>query len=107
MIHQGVWIGKWLSLQKKAHENGTLSEERTKKLESIGYDWMNRSERQWQERYQEAVTYYKQHGNLQVSSERGSLRRWLNKQNTRHSNGQLKPKQAMLLEQMGMQWKNG
>ena len=104
VVHQGVWIGKWLSLQKRAHEDGTLTPERTARLESIGYDWMSRSERQWQERCREAAEFYQQHGNLQVSADRSSLRRWLKKQNTRHSNGQLKPKQVLQLEQLGMQW---
>lgn len=104
VVYQDVWVGKWLSLQKKAHEDGTLSAEHTAALESIGYDWMNRSERQWQERYREASDYYQEHGKLPADSERASLRRWLQKQDARHSKGKLKPRQIILLEEMGMRW---
>ena len=103
-IYEGVWIGKWLSLQKKAYEEGQLSPERIALLESIGYDWMSRSERQWNMRLQEAQSYYRNHGNLSVNRENSSLKRWLHKQNIRLSKGQLKPVQVQLLEQSGMIW---
>ena len=103
-ICEGVWVGKWLSLQKKAHEEGKLSSERSALLESIGYDWMTRSERQWQTRLEEAENYYKNNGHLQVGQDNRSLGRWLHRQSVRRSKGQLKPGQIRLLEQTGMVW---
>lgn len=39
ITEQGTWLGKWIYLQRKAREQGRLSQEKIHALESIGMEW--------------------------------------------------------------------
>ena len=104
IVFEGVWIGKWLGLQRKAYQADQLTEEKIRKLEEIGFDWMSRAERQWQTHLQEAKQFALEHGNLDVPKSQKSLYSWLTSQRNKKCKGKLTAKQIAALEEIGMQW---
>ena len=67
-VRDGIWLGKWLAEQRKQYRNGTLDNERAKRLGNIGMDWLTPQERRWEIGFGEAKRYYEQHGNLDIAA---------------------------------------
>merc|ERR1712100_293288 len=51
--------GKWVRSQRANYKNKKLSEERTRELNSIGFDWVlpRGSHRSWDKMYQRLIAY--------------------------------------------------
>ncbi len=67
---------------------GQLSRQKIAQSDSIGMDWGNRNDRQWNERYQEAKRYFDAHGVLNVpadyvSPDRYATGKWARQQRER------------------------
>ena len=68
-----ILLGSWLNNQKKFYNEGKLSQERIKLLETIGLKWTkeerkqtreNNENRKWLILYKAVLNYYKEHGDL-------------------------------------------
>ena len=112
ITENGVWLGKWLYLQRELYRKGELEAWRVRELESVGMDWMLPVERAWEEAFQKAKKYFEGHGHLKVekgyATEDGfRLDLWLKRQRKayREGNGKvLTEDRVARLEGLGMRW---
>lgn len=84
---------EWTRRQKalyRLHQNGeaqtSMTEERIKKLEEIGFSW-NKYDQIWMQRYEELVLYHKHHGHTLVPTvypANQMLANWVGDQRTQH-----------------------
>lgn len=67
---EGIWLGKWLSEQRKRYRKmgsgKMLSREQVVKLNAIGMDWRMPHEAAWENACRKAEEYYMKYGNLDV-----------------------------------------
>ena len=78
-IIDGKNFSCWIQERRKSYRRGTLSKDQIARLESIGMIW-DIINYKWNEMYQKALQYYKEHGNLFVTSKDKKLLLWLKKQ---------------------------
>ncbi|MCD8397019.1 MAG: Helicase associated domain protein [Lachnospiraceae bacterium] len=109
-VVEGVWIGKWLAFQKKALEEGKLSQRQAELLAELPADGMVKASAHWKEMYQDAKEYSENHGNLasvprDYLGKRGTnLYTWvLNQRKTRRA-GKMKEEKIQLLDEIGFVW---
>lgn len=70
ITNNGLKLGIWIQRMRSAKANerlGVITEEKQKRLESIGMVWSVISA-QWEENYLEAAKYFNEHGDLDVPS---------------------------------------
>lgn len=109
VTESGMQLGHWYHTQRTNYKNGTLTEERIKRLESIGIQWQPVKIRSWMQYYGLAKQYWEQNGNLQVpvdfvTESNVKLGSWISGQRERYCQGGLVQEQIDLLEQIGMEW---
>ena len=102
----GYNLGDWVSNQRIRYKKGYLSEERIKKLNSIGFVWEPQKAR-WQEQFAEAKRYFEKNGSMSVSknyvTDSGvKLRYWIDTQKKAYKKGTLDSSQIVRLEQIGI-----
>jgi superfamily II DNA or RNA helicase len=108
----GIWLGKWLYLQRQgrngAGESRPLTERQIARLDAIEMTWESPYERKWNRYYEAAKRYYKRHGDLLVPNgyqvDGLDLSRWLQNQRRDQSHHKLTPEQAQKLNSIGMAW---
>lgn len=131
---EGVWLGKWLYLQKERYRRGKkieqwqkakdsegeqrqsreegLTKEQVRALESIGIDWLTPGERAWEKAFLRAQAFYEEKGHLEVEkgycAEDGfRLDLWLGRQRKCYREGNrkvLSGERMERLERIGMEW---
>ena len=107
----------WLRNQKNIFNGKTkatpLTKEQLQKLEAIGVQWKNKYEDRWQKWYTLAELYYKEHGDLKVSStycmNGEALGKWLYavrlaRRTPESSNRKLTEERIRQLDEIGMVW---
>ena len=105
VTENGARLGRWISVQRINYGNGTLSEERIRKLEQIGMSWLTLRERRWDEIYEQAKKYYEENGSLKYSNNMSrSLAEWLIRQRQKQREGLLSKEQFKKLSDIGMIW---
>ena len=87
-------LGGWVNSQRTAHNGGTLSEERVRRLDDIGFDWGKaRGPRgtplSWDERFDELMKYKAEHGHCNIPQSTGSLGKWVDNQRHQKRKGKL------------------
>ena len=116
VTEDGVWLGKWVYLQREIYRRqcknpeagketaggpdektdektaGKLTEEQIRALESVGMDWLQPGERAWENAFRKAEAYYRKHRHLNVekgfASEDGfRLDLWLKRQRKQYRDG--------------------
>ena len=113
----GLSLGVWLVTQRRVREGqiqGNLTEQQIERLDSIGMEWGNRNDRQWNEGYQEAKRYFDAHGDLNVSADYVSpggynLGNWVKRQRYTRQNPEkscavLTEERIVRLDEIGMRW---
>ncbi|MCD8012427.1 MAG: Helicase associated domain protein [Lachnospiraceae bacterium] len=112
----GYRLGSWIATQRKVRKGdarGCLTEERIRKLDSIGMTWDSFQDRLWEKNYAAAKAYYETHGDLNVKSDYVTedgvkLGFWLSSIRTYEKAGArqkyLTPERVKLLEDLGMIW---
>ena len=102
----GIWMGKWINEQKQTYygnrKGKELTVEQISRLESIGMDWRNLTERIWDENYIKAKTFYETNGHLNIPTNMLNLYRWLKKQKERVLLGEMSKEKEKLLFEIGM-----
>ena len=114
----GVKLGNWICSQRRAYKGqGTvkITEKKIKKLEEIGMVW-DTLERDWNNWYDLAKTYYEYYGNLKIPNsfktvngyeynENGvKLGNWICNQRIRHGTRKMPEERIKKLEKIGMIW---
>ena len=107
----------WLRNQKNTFNGKTnstpLTQEQMHKLEALGLQWTNKYEDRWQKWYELAELYYKEHGDLKVSStycmKGEALGKWLYavrlaRKIPESSNRKLTEERIRQLDAIGMLW---
>ncbi|MCC8047240.1 MAG: Helicase associated domain protein [Clostridiales bacterium] len=112
----GYRLGSWIVTQRRVRKGevrGSLTEERIRKLDSIGMEWNSFQDRLWEKNYSAAKAYYETHGDLNVKSdyvtENGvKLGCWLGSIRTCEKAGirqkYLTPERIKMLDDLGMIW---
>ncbi len=110
MVVDGVWIGKWLVMQKKLYDaNEKLSAKQRKLLEHFPLEQIGQKDRAWFEVYADAELYFNKHKDLNVpASFRGKsgvlLSDWIIRQRSAKKNGKLSEDKVQLLDKIGFVW---
>ena len=104
-------LARWCATQRVTHnwpsgKRGTLSSERIKLLENLGFEWHPNASA-W-EKMVSALTAYKQvHGDSNVPQEwkdNPRLAKWCSHQRTLYKNYKLSPNRVKRLEQLAIVW---
>lgn len=103
-VVDGFWLGKWLAQQRKAYQQGKLTQQQVQSLDALGFNWKSRAEQEWDRRYAEAERYRRLNGALNVSPSSRGLGRWLQRQRSRRREGHLTQQQISRLDALGMRW---
>lgn len=81
---EGYRLGSWITNQRESYKKGTLSAERTARLEQIGMFWKGARRHSWDTCYALAKDYYVKNGNLDMPGNYVAdgiwLYKWLNEQ---------------------------
>lgn len=104
---EGLSLGLWVNTQRsifRGKTNGTLTEERISRLESIGMQWQTLRERQWNEGFELAKAFYDKNGHLDVSKKQKKLSQWIVHQRQKYKNGDLSGEEISMLNSIGMKW---
>ena len=112
VTENGVWLGKWLYLQRELYRKRELEDWQVRELEAVGMDWLLPVERAWEDAFWKAERYFEGHGHLKVekgyATEDGfRLDLWLKRQRKayRDGNGKVLTKERICrLEGVGMRW---
>ena len=101
-------LGIWTHCQRKARCKGKLSQERTDRLEKIGFVWEVNS-RAWDDAFQELQAYKAEHGTTLVpqnhTTEAGfKLGLWIAEQRRAKREGKLSQERIDRLEKLGFVW---
>lgn len=99
-------LNVWLRAQRARRRIGKLSDERAKKLESIGFVW-DKSEAFWKTGYDHALAYLQEHGSLKMPAKYEcddgfKLHGWIVNQKTRLKKGTLPPEKVEKLKELGL-----
>ena len=106
----GVRLGSWYRSVRNQYHSGTLKEERKRRLEEIGIQWESVLARNWQQYYELAKQYYRDHGNLNINAHyetEGGVRlgTWISQQRYNRKRGKyISEEQIRLLDEIGMSW---
>ena len=117
-VTNGIWLGKWLSVQKKKYKAGKLSAEYVRQLETLNIDWESSIQKKydeiWDGYFRKVKAYFDKHGDISgigssASENDKKLNIWLQKQ--RKNKARLKSdgengNQIKRLESIGMTWEN-
>ena len=115
---KGYNLGFWISNQRVKYKNGTLSEDKIKKLEEVGMIFENVNDDTWNMIYELAKKYYGHYGNLKISinfktingykaDENGyNLGTWIGSQRMNYKKGSLSEDKIKKLEEIGMIFEN-
>lgn len=106
--NRGEKLGSWIGLQRKQYKGGKLSKDKIELLEKIGMTW-SIYDVQWNEYYELAAEYYREHGNLLIplrykTIDDKKLGSWISHQRISFKSGKLSEDRIKMLEQIGMAW---
>jgi len=101
----GAWINRMRKRYAKQGNYAALSEEQIGRLESLGMQWGNRIDRQWDIHYEIARAYYHAHGDLNVPTDHVQdglkLQKWITHQRQNLREGRLSEAQQNKLAEIG------
>lgn len=110
VIIEGVWLGKWISVQKKLYDAGkTLTDKQRLLLEQLPLEQVNQPNKSWYIAYADAEEYFRQNDNLRVpSAYKGAsgiiLSDWIVRQRRAYRLNKLTKEQILLLDKIGFVW---
>ena len=104
----GVYLGRWIEHQRKQFQEKKLLEKEVALLCSIGMEW-SKIDLKWMEKYDLAVSYYNDKGDLLVPSryttvDGVNLGIWIKHQRKRYKEKKISEREIKLLEKIGMVW---
>ena len=104
----GFPLGRWIERQRKLFQDKVLSEKEISLLGSIDMEW-SKIDYNWMEKYDLAVSYYKNKGDLLVPSryttvDGVNLGIWIKHQRKRYKENRISEREISLLDKIGMVW---
>jgi len=108
-VIQGVWLGKWIVSQKKAMEEGKLTNEQIEMLKTLPMEEVGRKDNLWWSMYEEARKYYLKFGHLNVpmnylTSSGKKLSDWIIRQRRNYKLGKMPLEHKERLDDIGFVW---
>lgn len=109
-VINGVWLGKWLAVQKKQLQAGRLTAEQAKLLQRLPLEQCgSKTEQNWEALYRDAADFFKTNGHYRVPADYiGSsghvLSAWITVQRRKYKLGELTPKQIKQLNAIEFEW---
>ena len=97
-------MGCWVSSQREARKKDTLSEERVRKLDEIGFSWDTAAPPTWDERLDELMKYKTEHGHCNVPKSLGPLGVWVGTQRLQRRKDKLSEGRIEKLDDLGFNW---
>jgi outer membrane biogenesis lipoprotein LolB len=93
-------LNSWVDAQRQANKQGRLSEERIRKLEGLGVQWIVKS---WESKFRKLHEFKDTYGhcNVPLHTEK-QLYRWVVDQRRAHKRGKLSSERAKRLEELGI-----
>lgn len=105
---EGLHLGAWINTQRVAYKRGSLSTDRTAKLNALQIVWdpLNAA---WEVMFAHAKEYFELNGDLRIprsylTSEGVKLGTWCGTQRERYKKGKLSNARIAKLEAVGMEW---
>jgi hypothetical protein len=99
-------LGAWVGIQRGFYAKGSLSEDRIRKLEDLGFEWDPIKE-DWNLKYSELEAYKAKIGDCRVPAvykPNIKLGNWVFTQRAAYSNGSLSTDRITKLESLGFEW---
>jgi superfamily II DNA or RNA helicase len=99
-------LGAWVGMQRGFYAKGSLSEDRIRKLEGLGFEWDPIKE-DWNLKYSELEAYKAKNGDCRVPAvykPNIKLGNWVFTQRAAYSNGSLSTDRITKLESLGFEW---
>lgn len=111
-VIQGVWLGKWIVSQKKAMQEGKLTQEQKEMLKTLPMEEVGRKDNRWWSMYEEAKKYYEEFGNLNIpvnylTSNGKKLSDWIIRQRRNYKLGKMPLEHKEKLDEIGFIWDLG
>lgn len=108
-VIQGVWLGKWIVSQKKAMQEGKLTQKQIEMLKTLPMEEVGRKDNLWWSMYEEAKNYYLEFGNLNVpmdylTSSGKKLSDWIIRQRRSFKLGKMPLEHKEKLDDIGFIW---
>ena len=112
-VSDGIWLGKWLSEQKKKYQAGNLPDEYVHRLELLNIEWyskvQNKSDEAWEQSFCKVYDYYKVHGSISnigsgKSDAEQKLNLWITAQRQSYKSGKLSAEKVRKLQSVGIVW---
>lgn len=108
-VIQGVWLGKWIVSQKKAMQEGKLTNEQLDMLKTLPMEEIGRKDNLWWSMYEEAKKYYLKFGNLNIpmdylTSNGKKLSDWIIRQRRNFKLGKMPLEHKEKLDDIGFVW---
>ena len=107
----GYTLGRWVAYQKRKFNEGTLSEERKERLDTINMNWGSRFDHIWLVNYERVKKYYDENGTIYPLTElpvteECNLYKWVHSQIYHYNSKKhgLLDWQIKLLEEVGISW---
>lgn len=92
----------WIHYQRIAHRQGSLPQDRARRLEAIGFHWEQMCPK-WVRAYFQLKEFRKQHGHCRVPCST-RLGAWIATQRRWRAKGKLTPEQIELLDALELRW---
>ena len=99
-------LGEWVSTQRRLYKNNTISSDRSKKLDSIGFSW-NPRDQKWMLMYNRLLAYRRRNKSTFVPAKYDTdpeLRYWVSKQRSRYHKKLLATDRINRLESIEFVW---
>lgn len=111
-VIQGIWLGKWIVSQKKAMQEGKLTQEQIEMLKTLPMEEVGRKDNRWWFMYEEAKKYYLNFGNLNIpmdylTSNGKKLSDWIIRQRRNYKLGKMPSEHKEKLDEIGFIWDLG
>lgn len=110
VIVEGVWIGKWLTTQKKMYEQGRLSKEQKELLDKLPMNKVGGKNKAWYNAYDDILSFYNENDNINIppyviGEKSGiNLADWIIRQRKAFSLGKLSKGKIDLLNKVKFVW---
>jgi hypothetical protein len=99
-------LGIWVSNQRSFYKRRKLSQDRIKKLESIGFDW-EPFDNKWEKMFEELKNFKSAFGHIDIPQRDKTFKKlgvWLNVQRIKYSSNKISEDRAKRLELLGIEW---
>lgn len=107
-VTDGIWLGKWISEQKKKYKSGKLSAEQVRRLETLGIDWDADIQSKIWEEHLERIRAISDRNGVEpcllgnTSEETQKLNAWLRVQRKNYKEGKLSADRISKLQSAGI-----